>query len=477
MNKHAIFYGNSVTWVPLPEGTRMVTPPPARNLIGSIREAIATALEAPLEKLPLSQLVTNRTRVSILFDDFPGPMLPSPADIRHEALFLIITRLLASGVRKNNIHLICASGLNRLLTPIELQRIVGRHIYAEFQNNISCHNAEDRANIEQVGRTSHDEPVEINKTAFQCELLIPLSIIRQPCQGGFRSIFEGISTYSSIKTHLNRHTMASGGIALDPLSTGIYRSYQRKARELQAKLDIFSVEIVPNMNSGPDNIYRACNALNYQNKGTFGKWLSRSCLTLANVAANEPKQRRINQFLNVSDLAGVFAGNLEATHRAAHACLLEVQRVTVSGGPADILILGLPNLSPYHTNSALNPLFVRQLYLGNVYSRYIGRPLVRDGGVIIIHHPLRPNFDRKRQPAAIDFFQNYLLTKKPLGDIDHWEAMFAQNKEYRQRYLEEGAFHGVHPILQWHDGSLAEKRLGKIIVAGGADESCLQALG
>ena len=57
-------------------------------------------------------------------------------------------------------------------------------------------------------------------------------------------------------------------------------------------------------------------------------------------------------------------------------------------GQCDILITGIPDISPYNVYSILNPLLVQVMGLGYHFNFYRNKPLLKKGGVLIIHHPL-----------------------------------------------------------------------------------------
>ena len=46
-------------------------------------------------------------------------------------------------------------------------------------------------------------------------------------------------------------------------------------------------------------------------------------------------------------------------------------------GQADILVVGVPYISPYNVNSFLNPLLVQCMGLGYLFNLYRGKPLVQ----------------------------------------------------------------------------------------------------
>ena len=73
-------------------------------------------------------------------------------------------------------------------------------------------------------------------------------------------------------------------------------------------------------------------------------------------------------------------------------------------GQSDIVIFGMPYVSPYNVNSILNPLLVQVMALGYLFNLNRGVPLVKKGGVIIITHPCYDEFDPDHHAPYIEFF-------------------------------------------------------------------------
>ena len=86
-------------------------------------------------------------------------------------------------------------------------------------------------------------------------------------------------------------------------------------------------------------------------------------------------------------------------------------------GQTDILTMGLPYICPYNVNSMMNPILVMCLGLGYFFNLYRGKPLVREGGVLIMSHPTPWEFHPVHHPSYIDFFEQVLAeTTDPLRD-------------------------------------------------------------
>ena len=77
-------------------------------------------------------------------------------------------------------------------------------------------------------------------------------------------------------------------------------------------------------------------------------------------------------------------------------------------GQTDILTMGLPYICPYNVNSIMNPILVMCLGLGYFFNLYRGKPLVREGGVLIMSHPTPWEFHPVHHPSYIDFFEQVL---------------------------------------------------------------------
>ena len=101
------------------------------------------------------------------------------------------------------------------------------------------------------------------------------------------------------------------------------------------------------------------------------------------------------------------AGAVEPVHeRTLEHCF--AQHLVPVEGQTDILTMGLPYICPYNVNSIMNPILVMCLGLGYFFNMYRGKPLVREGGVLIMTHPTPWEFHPVHHPSYIDFFEQVL---------------------------------------------------------------------
>jgi hypothetical protein len=175
-------------------------------------------------------------------------------------------------------------------------------------------------------------------------------------------------------------------------------------------------------------------------------------------------------------MTSVQAGEVDAVHEVTTQNVYKQQLVEVDG-QTDILTMGLPYICPYNVNSIMNPILVMCLGLGYFFNLYRGRPLVREGGVLIMTHPTPWEFHPVHHPSYIDFFEQVLAdTTDPVEIEQRYEKRYAEDEWYRHLYRTSYAYHGVHPFYMWYWGSHALQHLGQVIIVGG-DTRAVRRLG
>ena len=108
---------------------------------------------------------------------------------------------------------------------------------------------------------------------------------------------------------------------------------------------------------------------------------------------------------------------LEVSCQAAAAPDIARQQAVPVAGQADVLVAGLPYLGPYNVNSVLNPVLVHCQSLGYLFNLYRGKPLVRQGGVLIFLHPMENRFDMVHHPSYFDFYHKVLPETRDAAEM------------------------------------------------------------
>ncbi len=456
-----------------PLGTRVVYPPDALPGIRDVGAAVKHALLHPVgDSKPLPELLTPGMKLTIAIDDISIPLPPmrSP-DIRQRILEPVIELAARAGVE--DLELIIATALHRRMTADEVRHAVGERVFRSFwPTQLSNFDAEDPAALLEIGTTDHGELVEISKRAAESDLIVYVNINLVAMDGGHKSVAVGLAGYRSLKHHHNVNTMLHSKSYMDPREghSAINDSVNRMGRLLaDSGVNIFQIETTLNSETFPSN-------LGFLNKREWEWSAADQGMMMAAQKANDlaPPRVRREFFRRIEapyKLTGVNAGEVEAVHQRTLGNLHHQQLVEVNG-QADVLIMGVPYLGPYNVNSILNPILVHCLGLGYLFNMYRNKPLVREGGVVILHHPVPWEFNQIHHPSYIDFFEEVLRETTDPKEIEaNFEEQYATDPWYRHLYRTSHAYHGVHPFYMWYWGAHGRDHAGDVIFVGGNPSS------
>ncbi len=461
------------------EGFRLERLPPGRSRVIYPSEphpglpdpdnAITEALLNPLNDDPLPSLLHPDMKLTIAFDDVSLPLPPMRRpDIRQRVIEQVLDMAAAAGV--DDVHLIAALALHRRMTESELRHAVGDRIYEAFapQQAIYNHDAEDAEAMVELGRTPHDELVTMNRRAAESDLLVYVNINLVAMDGGWKSTATGLAGYSSLRHHHNVATMLSSRSFMDQPRSELHRSNWRQGEVIKANGPrVFQIETTVN-----NNTFGREGPLALLQKREW-EWNTRDRASFLAMQAGlkamggATRRRLFGSWLAPYEMTSVQAGEVESVHRRTTEQVHAQQLVAVSG-QTDVLTMGLPYICPYNVNSTMNPILVMCLGLGYFFNLYRGRPLVRQGGVVIMSHPTPWEFHPVHHPSYIDFFEQVLATTTDPAEIESkFEEQFAQDEWYIHLYRNSYAYHGVHPFYMWYWGAHALQWLGRVIVVGG----------
>ena len=462
------WHGEGFRLEKLPVGSRVIYPPEPLEGIKDPRGAIREALDNPTgDSEPLSALLKPNMRVAVCFDDvsLPLPQMQAP-DVRQLIIEEVLERLAIAGVE--DVRLIAALALHRRMTDSELEHALGKRVYEATKSAgiLTQHDAEDRDNLLFIGKTDQGEEVELNKYAATSDLIIYVNINLVSMDGGHKSVATGLASYRSLRHHHNVKTMVHSKSFMDRDNSELHSSNWRMGKLIKdSGIKIYQIETTLNTNTFPSQF-----SFLQKREWEWGLKDRASFLAVSESLKFTPPWAARKIFQNVKSpygLTGVHAGEVEAVHKKTLENVYKQQQVDVSG-QTDILTIGLPFIGPYNVNSIMNPILVHCLGLGYFFNMYRGAPLVRKGGVVILSHPTRPEFDPTFHPSYIDFFDQVLPeSTDPLVIEKKFEERFATDPWYIHLYRHGHAYHGVHPFYMWYWGAHALDHLGGVIILGG----------
>lgn len=419
MTDHPLVCGSGYVPFDLPAGAEVVSPglslplEPVEDLAGEVQRA----LDGPIDRPPLRDQVRPGNRVTIAFDD---ATVPCYAPLWATALPLIEAELERGGVAPRDMTWICANALHRRLTLDELARLIGDDFVASHRDRLRCHDAEDPDALVHLGTTGSGLDVELNRAVCETDLTIYLNCsTMRAFSGGWKSVCVGLSSYRSIHHH---HTPDIMSMSLD--RNRMHEMLDEMGRVVDSAL-------------GPDRIFK-----------------------LETVLANPLSVHR------------VFGGSVWATRAAVLDLLRHNQpaRRDLIDEPADVIVYGVPDWSPYAAYSHGNPI-LDLISTGLGYLGGITRAIGHSDSTAILATPCPYRWDDAHHASYREVWHDVIpATKDPDEARREYEPALARREDYIDRYRNGYSFHPVHGIMALYPLKRL-KELRRVIVACPEDAS------
>ncbi len=473
------FSGNNIIDAKLPGTAEILHARPAIPGINKADRpgAVKRAFREPLGMEPLDKLVNSGSRVLIAFDDncqpFPETTLP---DIRQQALETLIPMLFEAGVKKENIRLVCAVALHRKMKKHELARMVGPNIMREFYpHQLDNFDAEDREDIIELEATEEGEPVEVCKGVVESDLVIYVDTVQIPLNGGHKSVAVGLGTYKSIANHHNPKMTEHTPHVMQPDGSRMHDCIERISKVVSKHAKIMVMEAAMNNAIYPWHLRYLgkrssdCNVI---------EQILRAATPLAMRLLPEPLRRSIlaNMKTAYSPIA-IHAGTIDDVH-AKTLSIMKEQLTVPEPKQYSTMVFGLPDLSPYAVDARINPVLVVSDVLGYIYNWFYHKPVVRNGGVVIILNPVFEVFHDEYHVPYKRFYEEVLAkTRDPFEMRDRFQEKYAKDEYFIDCYRNRYAHHGYHPFTVWYWATYALRNLAKVILVGPPDDKVAKRLG
>lgn len=433
--------GSAVRMERLPLGARVVYPPDPLPRIRDVDTAIAAALSAPAGRAPLASLLKAGMRLTIAVDDItrPAPAMAAP-DVRRRVVEQVLELAARAGI--DDVEIIMATGVNRRLTAVELEALLGERVFRAFYPaRLYNHDAERAPGLVEVSESAAgggDAARLLNRRAVDSDVVVHVGVTATTVGEPVDPLVDGLSGFRSapaaqVADTLGATPVFAVGAALD---NATYPSNVGFLRRREWEWDVADHALVKGLVRGGravpaalrDRIWRSATA-------PYG---------VLTVAAGAPSQVR------PVVLAAV-----------------EEQERTEVPGQSDVVMLGVPPTSADAVNSVLNPIAVAAS-VGRSLLAHRQRPVVRTGGVAIVFHPLARTFHPVHHLASIDFFDDVLAeSSDPATIATKYEDQYTSDPWAVQAYRHSHAFHPSHPFRMWQAVTEATSELGDVIVVGG----------
>ncbi len=180
----------------LPEGWELMGrfTPASLTPVAEVSEALEKALSQPTGSPPLDVVARGKKNVAIVVDDISRP---TPA---HLLVGKIRDTLESAGVNREDITLVAAPGLHRVMELDDMGKKVGKEALARVK--WESHDCRDSARMVYIGKTDRGTPVYINRTVAEADFRVLIGTIEPHPHAGFggglKNILPGVAGVESI---------------------------------------------------------------------------------------------------------------------------------------------------------------------------------------------------------------------------------------------------------------------------------------
>lgn len=194
---YSVSYGKGKINFEIPEGFSIETiiSKPSSSVI-SLYEKTFESLLHPIHSPPLSELVKGKKSVCIVVTDITR-------ECPDKELLIPILEIIEKEVKKENITILIASGMHKIMNYAEKVEKYGKKIADNYR--IIDHNGSNN-NLISLGSTKNGTPIKISQIAMKADFLISLGVV-EPHQfagysGGYKTVAIGLAGDSTIShTH------------------------------------------------------------------------------------------------------------------------------------------------------------------------------------------------------------------------------------------------------------------------------------
>lgn len=434
--KLAFEYGHGQIEAELPDTTDVFIPgetvadPPCLPE-NEIESATLESIRNPLGMEPISKLVKEGSKVTIIFPDRVkgGEQYNSH---RKVSIKLILKELYQAGVKKEDILLICSNGLHRKNTEKEIYNVLGPEIFHEFSssNQIINHDSEDYDNLVDLGKTSSGDPVIMNKYVYDSDLAILIGHTQGNPYGGYSGGYKhcstGITHWKSIASHHVPKVMHRPDFV--PVNNNSL---------MRHKFD----EIGEHMEEKMGKKFFCCDA----------------------VLDTKSRQIEIN------------SGTANAVQEKSWKLGNQRTYVPFAEKKYDVLVFGMPQFFHYGDGMGTNPIMMMQALSAQVIRH---KRIMSDNCVIICASICNGNFNENLWPYTKEMYEMFQTeSMNVLPDMNRYGELFATNEEYIRRYRYGNAFHPFHGFSMISCGHLAEKHTSAIYIVGAEEPGYARGMG
>jgi nickel-dependent lactate racemase len=164
--------------------------------LADANSALQQALDHPLASAPICDLAKGKNTAAIVVCDITRPA-PNPMTLPP-----LLDRLHRSGISRDGITILIATGLHRAATPAEVDQIVGPEIARSYR--VISNDARATGQHRHLGTSNRGTPIHIHNEFVNADLRITLGFIEPHLMAGYsggrKLVVPGVAAEATIKT-------------------------------------------------------------------------------------------------------------------------------------------------------------------------------------------------------------------------------------------------------------------------------------
>lgn len=176
--KVSLAYGQGNIDIDIPSENVDIIKKKSIPVVTNPQQSIFGACTHPIGSAPLEYLIRSSKSACILLCDITRPV-PNELFVRY-----LVEQCLVGGINAENITLLIATGLHRPNSGDELARLIGDPWVLEHANVVN-HIAENDDDHKDLGRTSRNTPIRIDRRFLDAELRIVTGLVEPHFMAGY----------------------------------------------------------------------------------------------------------------------------------------------------------------------------------------------------------------------------------------------------------------------------------------------------
>ncbi len=427
-------YGQGYLTAQLPDsadvfisGETVLDPPYLQDVVTATRESI----QHPIGMPPISRLVGPGGKVTISFPDRVKGGFQETSH-RKTAIPLLIDECLRAGVAKQDILLICSTGLHRKNTDPEIRSLLGDQVYNAFMptHQIVNHDSEDWENLVDLGSDELGDPVIMNRQVFESDLPILIGhVLGNPYggySGGYKMPATGLTHWKSIAAHHVPSVMHRPDFTPVSWHSDMRHRMNAIGKHMEAKMG---------------KKFFMCDAV----LDTFARQIA------------------------------VFSGYGAEIQPLEWKVADRRTYIPWAEDKYDIMVFGMPQAFQYGDGHGTNPILIQQAIAANIIRH---KRVLKDNAVVICASICNGYFHDEEFTGYRELYELFQKdSHQVLVDLDQFGESFSHRPEYVRRYREQFGYHPFHAFSMISCGHIAEMHTAATYVVGAQMPGYARAMG